>query len=139
MLGGAIPILRVTNLDASLAYYVDRLGFTIEWRDAGVASVSRDKASLMLSEGDQGQAGTWVYVGVADADAVHRDLVDRGATIRLPPGNYPWGARELQVTDPDGHVLRMGSDAVPGGSAGDWLDGEGVCWIAQEDGTWRRA
>ena len=59
--------------------------------------------------------------------------------MRHPPTNYPWGARELQVTDPDGHVLRFGSDAVPGEPLGDWLDGDGVRWVPQPDGTWRAA
>ena len=27
--------------------------------------------------------------------------------IKAPPKNYPWGDRELLVTDPDGHVIRF--------------------------------
>ena len=137
--GRATPILRVADLDGSLAYYVDVLGFAVQWRDRGFAQVGRGQASLMLSQGDQGRAGTWVYVGVSDADALHAELRARGATVRHPPTNYPWGARELHVTDPDGHVLRFGADAVPGDPVGDWLDGEGVRWVPQPDGSWRAA
>ena len=77
----ANPILRVASLARSLAYYVDVLGFTnAEWGGDDFTCVSRDDADIYLSEGDQGQ-----------------------------PENYPW-AREMRVGDPDGHVLRFGSD-----------------------------
>jgi hypothetical protein len=33
----------------------------------------------------------------------------KGVTIRQAPTNYPWDL-EIHVEDPDGHVLRMGSD-----------------------------
>ncbi|HEX7241437.1 MAG TPA: glyoxalase superfamily protein [Longimicrobiaceae bacterium] len=137
--GGVTPILRVASLDASLAWYVDVLGFAVQWRETGFASVGRGRASLMLCEGGQGHPGTWAYVGVSDADALHEELRARGAAIRHPPTNYPWGAREMQVSDPDGHVLRFGSDAVPGEPVGEWLDGEGVRWVPQPDGSWRAA
>lgn len=136
--GGATPILRVSHLEASLAYYVDALGFTLEWRADPLASVGRGRASLMLSEGDQGQPGTWVWLGVSDADTLHEELRARGALIRHPPTNYPWD-RELQVTDPDGHVLRVGSDVRPGEPIGEWLDGKGVRWLPQAEGSWRAA
>jgi catechol 2,3-dioxygenase-like lactoylglutathione lyase family enzyme len=137
--GGVTPILRVASLETSLAYYVGVLGFTEHWRDVGFASVGRGRVSVMLCEGDQGSPGTWVYVGVSDADALHEELRARGALIRHPPTNYPWRARELHVSDPDGHVLRLGSDAVPGEPVGEWLDGRGVRWIPQPDGSWQRA
>ena len=137
--GRSTPILRVADLEASLAYYTGVLGFTRDWGDRHFAQVTRGEASLMLSQGDQGHAGTWVYVGVSDADALLAEIQPRGASIRHAPVNYPWGARELHVSDPDGHVLRFGSDAVPGEPIGDWLDGDGVRWLPQRDGSWRAA
>lgn len=137
--GGATPILRVASLEASLAYYVEALGFSLEWRQGDFASVRRGKASIMLSEGDQGHPGSWVFLGVSDADALHEELRARGAIIRHPPTNYPWGARELHVSDPDGHVLRLGSDAVAGEPTGEWLDSAGARWRPQPGGGWRAA
>jgi catechol 2,3-dioxygenase-like lactoylglutathione lyase family enzyme len=137
--GGVTPILRVASLDASLAYYVDVLGFSVQWRNGGFASVRRGRAALMLSEGDQGHPGTWMWLAVSDADALHEELRGRGAVIRHPPTNYPWGSRELHVSDPDGHVLRLGSDNRAGEPIGEWLDGNGVRWFPQPDGSWRVA
>jgi catechol 2,3-dioxygenase-like lactoylglutathione lyase family enzyme len=137
--GHVTPILRVSNIEASLAYYVDALGFALEWRDSQLGSVRRGKASLMLCEGDQGHAGSWVWVAVGDADAAYQELRTRGASIRHPPTNFPWGSRELQVLDPDGNVLRLGSDLLPHEPNGEWLDAEGVRWIPQPGGGWRPA
>ena len=136
--GGVTPILRVADLETSLDYYVRALGFAIQWRDGGFAAVRRGDASVMLCEGDQGHRGTWLWLAVSDADALHEELRARGASIRHPPTNYPWGSRELQVSDPDGHVLRMGSDALPGEPIGEWLDSEGTRWAPQPGGGWRR-
>jgi catechol 2,3-dioxygenase-like lactoylglutathione lyase family enzyme len=138
-LGGATPILRVESLDASVAYYVDQLGFTLQWRSDPVASVGRDRTSLMLAEGDQGSPGTWVWIAVSDADELYAELHARGAKLRHAPTNYPWGSRECQVTDHDGHVLRFGADLRPGEAMGEWLDGRGQRWLPQADGGWRVA
>lgn len=107
----AIPILRVANLEASLAFYTGILDFKIDWREVAFVSVSRLDCCLFLCEGAQGNPGTWVWIGVGDAAALHDDLVARGANIRQPPTNYPW-ALEFHVEDPDGHVLRFGSDPL---------------------------
>ena len=136
--GPATPILRVSDFDASLAYYVDALGFSLEWRDGRFGSVRRGDATLMLSEGAQGCAGTWVYLGVSDADALHEELRGRGANIRHPPTNYPWGSRELHVFDLDGHVIRLGSDAKAGEPLGEWLAEEGTRWAPNPEGGWTK-
>ena len=136
---GATPILRVADFDASVAYYVDALGFQLDWSDGRFGSVSRGNASLMLCEGSHGHAGTWVYVSVGDADALYDEIRARGATIRHPPANFPWGSRELHVFDPDGHVLRFGSESRHGEPLGEWLDEEGGRWQYRADGSWHRA
>ena len=138
-LGGETPILRVGKLDASISYYVERLAFHIEWRSDPLASVARDRASIMLSEGDQGHPGTWVWIAVDDVDALYGEYRARGAHLRHPPANYPWGSRECQVTDPYCHVLRFGSESRPGEPLGEWLDGQGRRWLPQPDGEWRAA
>ena len=135
----AAPILPVADLAASLDYYVRVLGFTLDLQDAiGMASVSRERCTLMLCQGDQGHGGTWVWVGVADADALHDELTARGAVVRHPPTDYPW-AREMQIADPDGNVLRLGSDPRVGADPGEWLDMHGIRWAQDSFGIWQRA
>ena len=119
--GGAVPILRVQNLEASVRHYVAVLGFKINWQAPGMASVSRGRATLMLCEGHQGQPGTWVWIDAGDAEALHAEYRTRGAAIRLPPTNYPW-AYEFHLQDPDGHVLRFGSDQKPDRPFSAWVE-----------------
>jgi catechol 2,3-dioxygenase-like lactoylglutathione lyase family enzyme len=63
-----IPILRVEDLEVSRRYYIEMLGFSLDWETVGMISVSRDHKSIMLCEGGQGQRGTWLWIGVDDAD-----------------------------------------------------------------------
>ena len=104
------PILRVKDLSVSLAYYVDVLGFEqADWETDSFTCVSRDGRGIYLGEGAQGQPGTWVWIGVGDVRALYAVYKERGAMIRQSPKNQPW-ALEMQIEDPDGHVLRFGSE-----------------------------
>jgi catechol 2,3-dioxygenase-like lactoylglutathione lyase family enzyme len=106
----AHPILCVADLARSVRYYVSVLGFTnADWGSDDFTLVMRDEASIYLSEGDQGQPGTWVWLGVDDVGALHDEYRQAGAIILHPPQNFPW-ACEMKVGDLDGHVLRFGSD-----------------------------
>lgn len=108
--GGAAPILRVEDMARTLRYYVEVLGFTAaEWGDESFTCVSRGRANIYLAQGAQGNVGCWAYVGVDDVDALYAELTAKGAVIHGPPRNYPW-ALEIHVEDPDGNVLRIGSD-----------------------------
>ncbi len=105
-----VPILRVRSLQASIDYTVRLLGFEVDWHETGsTASVSRDGHSITFAEGSQGHPGTWVWIGVSDCAVLFDEVTANGATIRLASTNHPW-AHERQVEDPDGHVLRFGSD-----------------------------
>ena len=108
-----IPILNVSDLRASMDYYVNVLGFRKDW-DWGdppdFAGISRGDSSIMLCENGQGHPGTWLWIGVEDADEFYEEYKASGAIIRDDPINYPW-AYELRVEDPDGHVLRIGSES----------------------------
>jgi catechol 2,3-dioxygenase-like lactoylglutathione lyase family enzyme len=113
----AQPILCVANMARSLRYYVDVLGFSnAEWGSGDFTLVTRDGAHIYLSEGDQGQPGTWVWLGVEDVAALYEEYKAKGAEILHAPENQAW-ALEMKVADPDGHVLRFGSDPKKEGSA----------------------
>jgi len=136
--GGVTPILRVRDLEASVDHYVRVLGFKVDWRDPGViASVSRGHCGIFLAEGDQGNPGSWAWIGVSDAGALFEEYRAAGARVRHPPTNYSW-AYEMQVEDPDGNVLRLGSEPKPDQPFGEWLDMRGGRWAPSADGNWRR-
>jgi len=124
---GVTPILRVRDIDASIAYYIEKLGFRVNWKFPYFADVARGKCSIFLSKGDQGHIGGWVWIGVQDAATLFEQYKATGAKIRHPPTNYAW-AYEMQVEDLDGNVLRMGSESKENESYGEWLDMDGKAW-----------
>jgi catechol 2,3-dioxygenase-like lactoylglutathione lyase family enzyme len=113
------PILRVKDMKAALAFYVDKLGFqNASWGTEDFTSVNRDRAGIYLCRGGQGRGGAWVWVGVEDATRLHDELAARGVAIRMALTNFNW-ALEFHVEDPDGNVLRFGSEPLAGDTAGD--------------------
>jgi catechol 2,3-dioxygenase-like lactoylglutathione lyase family enzyme len=115
----AVPFFMVTDIDASLRFYVDGLGAVmtnkwipedrIEW-----CSLQLGEAALMLQEyrqrenhpgkpeGPLGQGVSICFV-CADAIAIYHELSSRGMSARRPfVGNGLW---VTSVTDPDGYRL----------------------------------
>jgi hypothetical protein len=131
---GVNPILVVRDMGVAVAYYEEKLGFRKQWGQADYfACVARGNTSLFLSVWDQGQPGVWVWIGTNDVIALHAEFVAAGAVIRHPPTNYDW-ALEMQVADPDGNVLRFGSDPIAGKPYGPWLDMHGRKWMPDGEG-----
>ncbi|KGM33315.1 glyoxalase [Inquilinus limosus MP06] len=110
-----VPVLNVRNVPAAIAYYRDKLGFRLDWEwgdPPGFACIDRGPVRIFLCQGAQGAPGMWLCVNVDDVDALHREYQASGAIIRQPPTNFPWGMREMNVEDLDGHRLRIGSDVI---------------------------
>ncbi|MGA3213161.1 MAG: VOC family protein [Terriglobales bacterium] len=136
--GGAMPVFRVKDVEASIAYYRDVLGFQLRWGGGtDFACVARDKCSIMLTNDNQSQPRMWVWVGVGDVRTLHAQYVSAGAKIRNPPNNFDW-ALEMQVEDLDGNVLRLGSDPEKDQPLGIWRDADGVRWRHLGNGKYER-
>lgn len=108
-----IPILRIFDEAAARAFYVDFLGFKVDWEhrfEPGMplyAQVSRGDCVLHLSEhyGDC-CPGAALRIEVADIEALHAEISAKH--IRpVRPGivERPWGRRELEARDPFGNRL----------------------------------
>jgi len=117
-----VPVLRVMSVATALPFYVDYLGFRLDWEhrfEPGwpvYAQVSRSKAVLHLSEhhGDGSPNGV-VWFPVADVVGLHKELLDR-PNARVRPGldaDAP-GGPTFGVTDPYGNVLRFAQPPVSG-------------------------
>ena len=111
----ARPVLHVSDVQASLRFYVDRLGFTCPGRydEDGIAQVDRQGCALIL-------ANTWpekvgkglIFISlnvepasrenaVAALDALRAELEAKGVPVK----QGSWGYRLLVVDDPDGNQL----------------------------------
>ncbi len=104
----------MTSWERSRRFYVEGLGFTVEWEhrfEPGFpvfTKVSRDGVALFLTEhsGDCEVGGAGYFV-VEDVDDFFRDIRRRGLIPVQPPEDTPWGTRELTLSDPDGNTLRF--------------------------------
>jgi predicted enzyme related to lactoylglutathione lyase len=107
---------------AAVRYYIDMLGFTnAPWGNEFFTSVNRDRAGIYLCKGAQGHTGAWAWVGVENAAKLYEELKPKGAKIHHAPRNYPW-ALEFHVEDPDGNVLRFGSEPDENRPWDEWAD-----------------
>jgi catechol 2,3-dioxygenase-like lactoylglutathione lyase family enzyme len=81
------PILSVKDLNISRAFYINILGFKeADWGDDNFTSMSRDNCVIYLCRGEQGNPGTWIWIGFdGDIFSLHNELKEKGVTIRLPP------------------------------------------------------
>jgi uncharacterized glyoxalase superfamily protein PhnB len=116
------PILCVNNVEKSLKYYKDILGFSIEWfwsedkgfnkGTASFASVCRGDIGYFLAEQCQGNPGAWSSLFLENLDeleVLYQEYLKTGADIIEPPEDKPWGMREMLVQDLDGNKFRIGS------------------------------
>ena len=114
------PQLRMTDWKRTRAFYEEGLGFIVDWEhrfEPGFpvfAQLTREGLSLFLSEhaGDC-QVGGAAYFVVDDVDALFQSIGRRGIIPAEPPGDTPWGTREMTVVDPDGNRLRFANLASP--------------------------
>jgi uncharacterized glyoxalase superfamily protein PhnB len=112
---GVTPILNVKSVPKAISFYVDQLGFSKRWDwgdPATFGCVERDKVSIFVCEAAQGRSGTWVMIFLDSVDELYDEYTRRGVKILQRPTNMPWGTREMNVEDPDGHHIRFGSDST---------------------------
>jgi len=114
----ARPIFNVADVEASLRFYIDKLGFTSPWSfdehgKAYVAQVDRQGCSIILSKTWPQKIGKGLLfislnvepptneVANAALDALRAELQARGVPVK----DGSWGYRLLVVDDPDGNQL----------------------------------
>ena len=111
----ARPVLHVTDVESSLRFYLNRLGFTSPWRydedgSPGVAQVERQGCALILANHWPEKIGKGLMfislnvepeAQVAALDALRAELEAKGVAVK----EGSWGYRLLVVDDPDGNQL----------------------------------
>ncbi len=117
-----IPILRIFDVPKAKAFYVDFLGFAVDWEhhfDEGSPAyiqVSRDGLILHLSE-HHGDCcpGSTVFVWMTGIEEFHRELTGKGYT-HMRPGIETtfYDAKSVQVIDPFGNRIRFNEDLKAG-------------------------
>jgi glyoxylase I family protein len=110
----------VRDIDRSIAFYTEHLGFTLEQRQgAAFAKVSKDGTSLLLSgpgssgaralpDGRQAEPGGWnrLVLKVDDLPSVVSTMKTAGLRLRSEIVSGP-GGRQVQLEDPDGNPIEL--------------------------------
>jgi catechol 2,3-dioxygenase-like lactoylglutathione lyase family enzyme len=106
----AIPILPADDLAAAKKFYVDGLGFTVEFEASedghqGLMGLQRGTIALTVDCPMTGHGRhACVSLDVADVDAWYREWSPR-VDVRRPPRDEPWGARTFDLLDPSGNTI----------------------------------
>jgi catechol 2,3-dioxygenase-like lactoylglutathione lyase family enzyme len=110
--------LLVQDLDRSIAFYTEKLGFTIKRRTDGFVAFESRGVSLVVWQSSYvpdeprplshspGRSDHRACVSVrlpsgGDVDRWHETLASLDVPFERLPANYPWGARSCYFTDPD--------------------------------------
>ena len=107
------PLLRVSDVQAAVAYYTGKLGFSLGflWGDPPeMAGVNLGGVSVHLAPRGPGtdSKGGAVYFVVGDADELHAFHQVNEVEIIRPPGDRPYELRDYFIRDPDGNELGFG-------------------------------
>jgi lactoylglutathione lyase len=106
-----VPLLNVADMQRSLRFYVEQLGFEMKnkWIDGGKLRwcwLEIGGAALMLQEHTpEGKAGVGVSLNFIcdDAIAFYHQFVAKGVEAKRPSvGNGMWVTK---IVDPDGYLL----------------------------------
>ena len=119
---GVIPSIRVRDMREALAFYTDRLEFTLDrgGEAATNSSLSRGDARVMIETaadhyGDEynaairdrlgTQSSIALYIEADDLAAFHARLKASGVRVIDPLAERPWGQEEFTVEDHEGNWL----------------------------------
>jgi catechol 2,3-dioxygenase-like lactoylglutathione lyase family enzyme len=110
-----IPAFRITDYTKSKAFYVEGMGFQIDWEHRFephfpvFVQITKDEMTIYLTEhtGDC-QVGGLIHFFVPNVDTWYSELKSKkDIHIIEPPCEDLEGLRMMTVVDPDGNQLRI--------------------------------
>lgn len=117
----AVPILRIFDLAKAREFYVDYIGFQVNWehqfeKDTPIyMQISREGFKLHLTEhvGDC-TPGAAVFIDISDIEEFHQELTAKKYKYFRPGIEIaPWNAKVMELIDPFGNKLRFTQDIEP--------------------------
>jgi uncharacterized glyoxalase superfamily protein PhnB len=111
------PILTTNDMDRSVRFYVDVLGFTCGMKTPGYSNLYCDEVRIMLAaptahgewKGPSFTGQLYIDLETADeVDALWRAVKDR-VDVVYPVDDFDYGAREFGIRDDNGYSLAFGA------------------------------
>jgi uncharacterized glyoxalase superfamily protein PhnB len=113
----AVPEIPVSNIENAANYYVNVLGFRLDWGndDGGIGGISQGACRMFLTNasfrehyGTGGPVMVWLNLNnKGEVDELYDRWKQAGAKIVAEPEDKPWHLREFRVADPDHNQLRV--------------------------------
>ncbi len=114
-------VLAVKDLEKSVNFYKNELGFETVWTDDGWHTLQRGAFTVMLGEcpDDRSAFETknhsyFAYINVENVDELYKEYQSKKIDMRQI-SDKPWGQREFAITTIDGHRITFG-EAIHGTS-----------------------
>ena len=119
----ASPSFTVNDLQKSMAFYTDVLGFSVDerWeRDGKLMGVSLQAGDVtwMIGQDDwqkgrdrkKGEGFRLYCTTKQNVDALAAKIKAKGGKLDSEPADQPWGSRDFSLTDPDGFKITIGGN-----------------------------
>jgi uncharacterized glyoxalase superfamily protein PhnB len=117
MFPAPVPEIPAANVDKAAAYYVNTLGFTLDWGDdqGGIAGISRGDCRPFITNrafrephGSVGPICLWLNLASKiEVDELFAEWNAARATIVSGPEDKPWKLREFMAADLDDNLIRV--------------------------------
>ncbi len=112
LLSHSSTILAVSDVAASIEFYVEKLGFdlTFKWEDPVTYAVVKSgeigiHLSLKSDKHQISQEHVQIAIFTHDVDEVYRQCQENGIKIHAEIGDRDYGMRDFDITDPDGYII----------------------------------
>lgn len=122
-LSNASPSFTVNDLEKSLGWYRDVLGFGVEetWKDDGKVvgvSLRAGDVAFMIGQDDwkkgrdrkKGEGFRLFCKTKGSVDDLAKRIEAKGGRLDHGPTDEPWGVRDISLTDPDGFKITIAAD-----------------------------
>jgi uncharacterized glyoxalase superfamily protein PhnB len=109
------PVLAVNDIDETIHFYRDVLGFECANRMDGWAALRKDNVEVTISlpnahePFDKPTLTGSIYFNTSDVDALWQQIKDK-ANIVYPVENFFYGMREFAIRDNNGYILQFGQE-----------------------------
>ena len=110
----ALPVLASLNIDKTVRFYKEKLGFDrLGWKDENYAVLGRDKIEIHFWKCNNKihPENTSCYIRVKNVDDLYEEMKIAGVVHPNGPlKNQPWNIREFAILDEDGNMIKFGEN-----------------------------
>ena len=110
-------VLAVQDLQKSVEFYKNKLGFKSGWFDDNWHFLHRDECTIMLGECADDRSAFEInnhsyfgYFDVQNIDILFSEFKSQKIEILSPLKDKPWGQREFSIRTIDGHRIMFGEN-----------------------------